>query len=217
MIQNSEDWLKWRMEGLGASDAPIYFENKNGNYSKYKTKRQLFHEKVYQESPKQKNNFIQDLGHKTEEVARKIMELHLSFKSWKSLKLPSTCAVSDKKHLRASLDGFCEEEDLIWECKLCGKEKYSMVLKGLCPDDFYLQTQHQMMVTGKDSVLLTAVWLQFNNKRKPKIDYHHMQSIFIRRDPHMIEALEKSADAFWKKILNKRKELDGESKNNNNK
>ena len=207
-IQNSEDWLKWRFQGLGASDAPIYFEGDFGNYSKYKTKKQLFHEKVYQEADNKKGNFITDMGHSVEEIARSIMELNLSFRNWKEVTLKSTCAISeDHPHLRASLDGYSDEIDLVWECKMCGKKKYEMIKEGECPDDFYLQTHHQMMVTGKDSVLLTAVWLQFNQDRRPILDYHETSSLYVQRDDALISDLKNSANNFWAEVLAKRKEL----------
>ena len=208
-IQNSKQWLDWRYEGLGASDAPIYYENKAGNFSKYKTKKQLFEEKVHKKSKPVKNTFIQDLGHETEEVARSIMELNFSFKEWKDISLAGVCAISEThKHLRASLDGFSEDLDLIWECKLCGKDKFKMITDGQCPDDFYIQTQHQMMVTSKKKVLLTAVWLQFDNNRRPIIDYKKMSSIYIERNDTFIKELQECANNFWNEILEKRKELD---------
>lgn len=207
-IQNSADWEKWRFEGLGASDAPVYFEGETGSYSKYKTRKQLCEEKILRFSKPQKNTFIADMGHAVEDDARGIMELNLCFKNWTNVTLKPTCAVLEKEeHLRASLDGYSDEIDLVWECKMCGKKKYEMIKEGECPDDFYIQTHHQMMVTSAKKVLLTAVWLQFDEKRKPIIDYKNIASIYILRDDEFIKELKESANKFWNEVIEGRKRI----------
>lgn len=209
IVQNDAEWLKWRFEGLGASDAPIYLESNGLNFSKYKTKEILLKEKINRKSLEDnKNNFITRLGHEAEEKARAITECFLSFEYFKEITLNSLCAESSEHpFLRASLDGYSPELNLAWECKLVGRKKYLWIKDDKkCPDDFFIQTQHQMLVTNVDKILLTAVWLKFEDK-KPRIDYNHIASIVIKRDDNFINnTLFPQAKSFWNDVLKGRNE-----------
>ena len=208
IIQNDDDWLKWRLEGLGASDAPIFIEVSGINFSKYKTRKELLQEKITREVPVQTNTFITDLGHRVEPICRQITEMNMSFKCGKDITFPATCAKSDDlTFMQASLDGFSKELDLPWECKLIGRDKFNKIKAGGTTDDFLCQTQHQMYVTGKEEVLLTGLWLQFD-KKKPVIDYKEIANVYIKRDDDFINnILIPQAKKFWDEVLEGREKL----------
>ena len=70
MEQNTTEWLNYRREGIGASDASIIMGK-----SKYKTIQELWEEKTGLVEPDNKTNFIQKKGHDLEIKARYFIEL----------------------------------------------------------------------------------------------------------------------------------------------
>ena len=209
IIQNDEEWLKWRFEGLGGSDAPVYISINNFNFSKYQTRKGLLKEKIHRKAKKNNNSFITSLGHRTEVFAREITKCMLSFREWRDINLNPVCAENETHpFMRASLDGYSEEINLPWECKLVGKDKFKKISEGACPDDFFCQTQHQMFVTEQKEILLTAVWLQFGEGRKPIINYKNISHIIIKRDDKFIKnTLVPQALDFWLEVVKGRSAL----------
>ena len=148
-IQGTKEWLKWRAEGIGASESPVIMGK-----SRFKTKLELYHEKVNPTEPKeQKDNFIFEKGHRLEEIARKNLELE-TFQSW----APKILEHQDIPQIRCSLDGMNEAEDAIWECKFMGKAKFEALQeRSEVPAEYWDQLMHQVFVTDAKEIWFTGI------------------------------------------------------------
>lgn len=168
LIQNTPEWLAWRHKGIGASEANIIM-----GVSLHKTPLELWKEKTNPVEKKEDDKnmrFICDKGHILEEVARKNYELE-TFMDWK----PKLVEYGEETRLRASLDGWGEELNAVWECKYMGAEKYKALknndlpVRERVPKEYWPQLMHQVMVTGADQVHLTGI---IDHKVNKELDKH---------------------------------------------
>jgi putative phage-type endonuclease len=136
-IQGSKEWLKWRGKGIGASDTPIIM-----GISPFKTPLQLWEEKTGKVSSKPEE-YQCIKGHLMEPTARMAYEVHTGLKS-----PPINLTHPEHTFMRASLDGFCIDKQMIVEIKYLGKKDWSLALEGKLPAYYYYQLQHQMFVAG---------------------------------------------------------------------
>lgn len=128
-----EEWLKWRHEGIGSSDAPVIM-----GMSPWKTRYQLWKEKISPvvDTPP---NFIQ----------RKGIEIEPKIRAWFELQMGKSFAPKLLMHgkmplIRASLDGADESLTEICEIKLLGKDDFT---PDTIPDKYWPQVQHQLFVS----------------------------------------------------------------------
>lgn len=153
IIQNTDEWLEWRRNGIGASDAPIIM-----GVSKFKTANELWNEKTSNEVKKNEDSFITEKGHKLEKIARQKYELQ-TFMDWK----PELAEHRDYPFLRASLDGLNAKYNAFWECKYMGKESYEKLKntelkpRDRIPKQYYPQLMHQVLVTGFTEIHFTGI------------------------------------------------------------
>lgn len=165
MTQNTQNWHKWRAEGLGASDAPVVMGK-----SKYKTKLQLWDEKFTKKIDEDDSpNFIQQKGHRLEAWARPGLEFQtgLTFK-------PALFTHQEFQFLRASLDGWNPDTMTAWECKFMGKDLFeklkdeSLPILERIPEQYYDQICQQIFVSGAKVSLLTGIkeWKDENDVRQ---------------------------------------------------
>ncbi len=185
MKQNTKDWKKWRLGGIGASDSNVIMKATDK-----KTPLELYHEKLG--GPEKKvPEFIVNKGHKFEEIARAHVELMtmLDFP-------PKLIEHKDHPFMLASLDGYCEETNQNWECKFAGKEKFEQVKAGKVIDEFYPQLQHQMFVSGAKECILQVVW---EDKEK---ELHHTTTI-VKPDMDYMAKLFIECEKFWKCVQDK--------------
>jgi putative phage-type endonuclease len=138
LTQGTPEWLAWRNEGIGSSDAPMVM-----NVSPYRTAYQLWEEKLGRGTP-QKSNYAMEKGQRLEPQARAHYEL-LNDRPMP----PLTVIHQDYPFIRASLDGANEEMKRILEIKCAGKDTYrdALIDKKL-PEHHMIQVQHQLLVTG---------------------------------------------------------------------
>jgi putative phage-type endonuclease len=199
LTQNSLEWLKWRAEGLGASDAPIVMGK-----SKYKTKLQLWDEKFTKkvDEEENKNTFIQDKGHRLEAWARPGLEFQTGV-TWK----PALFTHPDFQFLRASVDGWNPELQKVWECKLMGKDLYetltneSLTVVERIPPQYLDQICQQLFVTGAQSAFLTGIKeYKDENDQRQKVAY----TLDIPRDEKLNDYINKelvpALFEFWKSV-----------------
>lgn len=182
MIQGSDEWLEWRKQGLGASDAPIVM-----GVSPWKTRFKLWEEKLGLADDKPNTNPAMAMGHMWEPRIREMAENKLE------RRFPASEVVhKDKPHLRASLDGISECGELL-ECKLANKLDHEGAARGLVPDKYYPQLQHQMLVTGAK-----LCWYASFNEEESSFYLFK-----VDRDEEYISRLEKELDAFWELVIKK--------------
>ena len=153
LVQNTEAWLKWRHEGIGASDTAVIM-----GASKYKDINTLYEEKIKKEPPVNEDKFIFKKGHKLEDIARKNLELE-TFEQFK----PLLIEYESNKKIKCSLDGYNENTKTIWECKYMGKELFNnlknenLTLMERIPPQYYPQLMHQALITNPDRIALTGI------------------------------------------------------------
>jgi len=182
MEQEGFEWHKWRMGGIGSSDAPVVM-----GVSPYKTIEQLYLEKTGQgEEPE--SNFAMLRGKELEPIARARVELleDLDFET-------VTLEMPDRNYMRASLDGWNEETKTLLEIKCLGKKGFSMAKAGEIPIEYIYQMAHQILVSGASE----AWYYCFDGEEGVLIKKSAGQ--FIKECAELLKECEK----FWDRVKKK--------------
>lgn len=183
MEQNEKEWLEWRKLGLGGSDLPIIMGD-----SPYMTAYQLWRQKVGIDECNNETNFVQAKGHELEVIARNKYEIETGLE-WK----PRIVVHAGFDFFRASLDGFNEQKNAIWECKYIGKDGFEEIKNGIVPCKYRAQVQWQMFVTGAIENHLTAI-----------NDEHEIVTTIVKPDFDYMKKLALKAKEFWECVQEKR-------------
>ena len=174
---NHDEWLEHRRQGIGSSDAPIVM-----CVSPYMTPYQLWEEKLGKKKS-ERNTFILDKGHRLEPIARSLIEFELG------KDFPPKLVQSESiPWLKASLDGYSEDGDII-EIKYMGKDEHEA---GLCPERYFPQVQHQLLITGATKAYLCS----FNPDHETKL-----KIIPVIRDDEYLKKYLEIASAFWQSVI----------------
>ncbi len=139
--QNTPEWLEFRKGKIGASDTPIIM-----GVSPFSTVLQLWERKMGI-LPEQPENFAMATGKELEKLARWV------FEEGKGMEFPPAI-VQHKEYdwLISSLDGLSKCRKYALEIKCPGQKDHESALKGIIPDKYYPQLQHQLEVTGFDMI-----------------------------------------------------------------
>lgn len=135
-----EQWLQWRREGVGGSDAPAIME-----VSPWSTPFQKWEEKVL--NKKIADNSSMKFGRDTEEASRREFESIMGTSMF-----PLNVQNTQHSWLHASLDGIDLNGDKIVEIKKANKEDHATALLNKVPEKYYPQCQHILRTTGKDGM-----------------------------------------------------------------
>lgn len=183
MEQQSKDWLAWRHQGLGSSDAPVIM-----NVSPWKTPFQLWQEKTTTvKDPR--SNYIMEKGNRLEPIVRNLASLRLGVEFQ-----PALCQHVLYPWLRASLDGLCAYAGL--EIKYVGKEDQQTW--GV-PAKYWPQIQHQFLVSGAAKIYYASYYLEKGQK-----DHEgDLKIIDCLPDRDYITDYFLKAEAFWNCVVNK--------------
>lgn len=183
--QNSDEWLKWRMDGIGASDAPVIM-----SLSPWKDYDTLLYEKVTRAKPPAPH-FGMLRGAKLEPVARDIYQRRTY------LHFPPVCAeMDDYPFLRASVDGYHAESQTVLEIKCPNQMDHALARTQRVPEKYYAQLQHQLLVTG-------ARWLHY-------VSYDGREDcvpVLMGPDPEFQKRLLEKLIEFWNKVLIMREKM----------
>jgi len=187
--QRGNDWLNWRHQGVTATDAAVLL-----NRSPYKTRWRLWAEKTgYAREVDLSLNPLVRHGIDNEAAARRAFE-----EKYDDLLLPACVESLQYPLMRASLDGLRDNGEpvelkspgaAVWH-EVCVKQTNSKAYAL-----YYLQVQHQLLVTGAPQG-----WLVFHFEGQ-------MQAFPIRRDEALIQEILAEAERFWQQVT-KRKEPD---------
>ena len=141
--QNTQRWLDFRKDKIGASDAPIIL-----GQSPFKTISKLYLEKIG-ESTNEQTPAMQR-GHDLEGAARKKFQEAMNAESWTgSMWLePLVAQSSQYPWMIASLDGVDLKSETMVEIKCPGPNDHATAVRGDIPSKYYAQLQHQLAVTG---------------------------------------------------------------------
>lgn len=135
--QNTQEWLDFRKDKIGASDAPIIMGD-----SPWKTPYQLWQQKLDLVSQGEQTIAMRR-GHELEPIARK------AYIDYTGIEIEPYIALHpEKAWMMASLDGYNQERGVCVEIKCPGKEDHAIASQGNVPKKYYAQLQHQLAVLG---------------------------------------------------------------------
>lgn len=191
--QNSEDWLKWRRSGLGASDAPVLL-----GVSPWVTPGELWLEKrrvlgkvnkgTWEE---QGENAAMKRGKKLEPNARSL------FEALTGILCEPLCAMHDELDwMRASLDGYDPSTATILEIKCPNDKAHQGALHGEIPDYYVPQLIHQCLVAGVQKV----AYVSYSPDRKWR-GADRMALVEYTATRHELDLYLAAAQDFWQRIL----------------
>lgn len=209
--QNTPEWINWRFEGIGASDAPAIL-----GLSRFKTRQELLTEKITKTSQsKPRSEFITKQGHEVEDAVRIYLSGVLQTKF-----SPRSYGHNSFSFLRASTDGTSECGKYITEIKLLSRGVYGkapnkeadgyvrfMEAKnhGVVPKDYYPQLQHQLFVTGAEK----CIFVGFRSEPgKASITEEQIAIVDVYPDKHFIKNMLAKECEFWYDVLEGRKKLE---------
>ncbi len=211
MEQNSEDWLKFRGNSIGASEIPIIM-----GHSPYKKRTVLLKEKAFpfpkdEESQSDDKKFIFAKGHNYEKKIRSFVEFDLCVDLSNT---PTVVFESDeyKTPIHASLDGITPDEKMLGEFKFVGFEAFVEYKKDKKPPyHYFLQIQQQLLITGAEKCVFgmcREVPLYDGNGKKKEnktgfdLEYAYFDVLPCRKTQEeiLIEAAK-----FWDEVLEMRK------------
>jgi putative phage-type endonuclease len=175
-----ENWLKYRNLGIGGSDAAVVC-----GASKYKSPLELWQEKTGQKAPDDAGEAAY-WGTKLESLVRDEFTLRSGIKV-----IPAKQILRSKDYpfMLANLDGVCRcpiHGRCIFEAKTASAYKAGEWEGASVPQEYVLQIQHYLCVTGFDGAYIAAL-----------IGGNSFQWKFIKRDEELISMLIKYERSFW--------------------
>ena len=181
LTQGSDEWLAWRNEGIGASDAPaIMGENP------WKSAAQILQDKISKASSGESNDAMRR-GTALEPIARK------DYVAKRGIEVVPVCIQhQDYPWLRASLDGLSVDCKTVLEIK-CGARTFESAVDGIVPKHYYGQLQHILMATGLPAI---DFWV-FS-------DYDGGILLTVKRDDDYIARLFDAEQRFWNKVISQK-------------
>jgi putative phage-type endonuclease len=174
--QGSQEWLALRKTKVTATDANIVM-----GASHWKTKLQLYHEKLSDE-PAAPPNERMKRGTDLEPIARELFCIDTG--------IYMVPRVIVKDWAMASLDGISEDNEIL-EIKCPGEKDHAIALAGKVPDHYYPQLQFQMYVADAKRVYYYS------------FDGFQGVTVVVERDDEYIAAMVERAKWFYGCMINK--------------
>lgn len=176
VIQGTPEWHALRKTKITATDACIIM-----GVNHWKTRMQLYHEKLSDNPPMQPNERMQR-GLDLEPVALELF----CIKTGKKM----SPAVVIKDWAMASLDGINADNEIL-EIKCPGEKDHLIALSGKVPDHYYPQLQHQMYVCDADK----AFYFSFDGIDGVTVE--------VNRDDDYIAKMLEEEKKFYDCLINK--------------
>ena len=176
------DWLEYRKQGIGGSDASVVC-----GINRYKSPVELWMEKTDQ-MPSQEAGEAAYWGTQLEPFVRAEFTKRTGIEVIHTMQLLQS---EEHPFMLANLDGICDVPDVgkcIFEAKTASAYKASE-WEDTIPDEYMLQVQHYMAVTGYRGTYIAA--LIGGNSFKWK---------FVERDEELISMLIELESAFWNHV-----------------
>jgi putative phage-type endonuclease len=178
MEQGTAEWLSLRTGKITATDATVIL-----GASHWKTKIQLYHEKLSDNVI----NFVNERmkrGNDLEPIARELFSIQNGIEMFPRIVV--------KDWAMASLDGMSECSKYILEIKCPGEKDHALALQGLVPDHYYPQLQHQLYVTGLQSIFYYS------------FDGTDGVTLIVKRDDEYIEKMIAEEFKFYMCLMEKK-------------
>jgi putative phage-type endonuclease len=186
--QRSPEWLEWRKSHIGSSEAPVIMGE-----SPYMTLLELYREKKGLES-KDRSSWATEKGNYFEPKARALYEL------LHDREMPEAIFVHPVfEWMSASLDGWCEDEQIILEIKVPGREVFEMAKAGKVHHQYVWQLEHQLFVTGAKEV---HFWCVRTDGGANSGNIIESVLVVYRSDPEKRGKLIEYETEFWGMIKN---------------
>lgn len=177
MQQGTPEWLSLRTTKITSTDASIIMGE-----SHWKTKIQLYHDKVEERLPPFINARMQR-GLELEPIARDLFCIQNDIQVFPKIVL--------KDWAMASLDGISACGKYVVEIKCPGEKDHNIALNGKIPDHYYPQVQHQLYVTGLDELFYYS------------FDGTDGVTIKVKRDEKYIQKMVEKEFEFYQCLVNK--------------
>ncbi len=177
--QNTDAWLAFRKEKIGASDAPIIMKE-----SPWKTPYKLWREKLYlDEEPIATEAMLRgkEMEHEAREYVKQYYLVDIK---------PKVLIRKDRPWMIASLDGISDDYKFAVEIKCPGKQDHALALIGEIPKKYYAQLQHQIYVADLDGIMYVSYM---------KDSQAH---VYVKRDDKYIENMLVEEQKFYNCMVN---------------
>jgi len=173
--QGSPEWHLFRNEKIGASDAPIIM-----GVSPWNDLKGLYRQKCRgQESV---SNAAMMYGRQNEEPARLLFEAQTGLTVF-----PAVGMHEIRTWQVASFDGLSVDHDVLVEIKCANEKDHASAKSGKVPDKYYPQLQHQLAVSGLDSLF----YFSYRGALKEGVQ------IVVKRDEEYIDKLIEREEQFY--------------------
>lgn len=179
-----EDWLRYRKLGIGGSDASVVC-----GINRYKSPVELWMEKTNQ-LPYQEVGEAAYWGTQLEPLVRS----EFTKRTGVEVRIVKQILQSEEHpFMLANLDGICEHPDFgtcIFEAKTASAYK-AEEWEDTIPDEYQLQIQHYMAVTGYKAAYIAVL-----------IGGNTFKWRLVERDEELISMIIKFEEVFWDHVLN---------------
>ena len=176
-----EEWLRWRTNGIGGSDASVIFGT-----NPYRSIFHLWMEKTGQSEPEERGTEYTHFGTILESVVKQefIRRTGLKVRAKRAL-LQS----DEYPFMLADLDGVIYEDGMmnIFEAKTASEYKRDIWEEGV-PEEYVLQVQHYMSVTGAKRTYIAAL-----------VGGNHFVYHVVERDENLIAEIIQKEKEFWER------------------
>lgn len=174
LIQQTEEWLEFRKNKIGASDASVIMET-----SPWKTPYQLWCEKMGL-NPDLKATSAMKRGVELEDQARLMFSLDTGISV-----SPKVIVHPTYNWMMASMDGVSDDNKQAVEIKCPGQEDHAKALQGVAPEKYVAQLQHQLEVLGLDELYYYS------------FDGEYGVALKVYRDDRFIKKMLKKEEEFY--------------------
>jgi len=207
--QNTPEWHRWRMQGIGASDAPVIM-----GQTAFKTPRTLWSIKTGRMQEGSAGPAARR-GRDLERFARRAYERRTG------IQMEPLCLVHGEfEWMRASLDGLSFDGSTLLEIKCpLNPRDHSSARQGRIPSQYQAQLQHQLEVSkaerahywsfdGSDGILVETRPDREYAKRLVEAQVAFWQLVKEDRWPESAnEELDLSADIKWRRVALRYREV----------
>lgn len=176
-----EDWLKTRKQGLGGSDISAIF-----GLNRWKSPVDVYLDKAGLSEPAEESEYMYWGAVLEEVVAREFTRRT----GYKVRRRNAVLVNDDYPYLLANIDRELVGERVGLECKTASAYKAAEWEDDKVPDEYMLQVQHYMAVTGYKAWWL-AILIGGNTFRILQVD----------RDDEIIELIKDRAQEFWETYI----------------
>lgn len=181
-IQGSNEWLDFRKDKIGASDAAIIV-----GVSPWCTRYQLWRRKIGLDL-EQDDNPAMKRGRELEPLAREYLE-----KEWGHNFIPVVGQNEKYPWMIASFDAWSPDLDVYVEIKCPGPKDHELAKEGKIPEKYIPQLVHQMITCEKEKI----TYMSFDGSEGIFIDL----SIYEFAENYLINLI-KEEDEFYYCIMN---------------